>query len=49
MQPHFAVTAVNLMQEVIKTFFFSHLYCNRMLLIRRKQNELDVVANICMI
>ena len=48
MQPHFAVTPVNLLQEVIKTFFF-HLYCNRMLLIRRKQNELDVVANICMI
>ena len=22
MQPHFAVTAVNLLQEVIKTFFF---------------------------
>lgn len=28
--------------------FFS-LYCNKMLLIRRKENAVDAVANICMI
>ena len=30
--------------EVIKTFF--SLYCNKMLLIRRKEKAVDVVANI---